>query len=623
MAREYRVITALGPTAVPVPATFGLCEDPDVNGQPFYVMEFVDGHIIRDARAAEHDLDDKARRRAGESLADTLAALHAVDVDAVGLGDFAKRDGYIERQLRRWYEQFRNSQVEGLDTATIVGAVHDRLAAQVPPQVGTSIVHGDYRLDNTVLGPDGEVRAVLDWEICTLGDPLADVGLLMVYWTDPGDEAALLGVTPTTVPGFPSRAEMRGRYAAASGRDLEAPRLLRRLRLLEAGLHPPGRLRALRRRRGGRRPLERGRLRPQRRQAGRDGARRAGARVSAGRSDMTLYERHVGAHPRPSRAGRGARRMGRRRARRRRRHHRAVVGRPDRARRHLRRRGAHRPARPAAGGAHLPRGQRGAHVAGHPAAGGDRSSRRRRLLPGRARAGLPVAHVRRLGGDAGATSSASAWWWGWVPSPPRPPTPGPCAWRRPRPRESAELVARVGIVQGEIDVPSGVWGALEIAFGEAGIPTVGLWARVPHYVSGMAFPSASAALLDGLAAVGRAVAGLDRPAHRRRRLAPAGRRPHRQERRAHLDGAPARAQRRRGRGQPPRRGDAADRRGARRRARTLPTRRTQRRRARRRHLSAPLARHGAEPSHYRLRPLLHGHEVDDEHERLVGRDGRG
>ncbi len=221
MAHEHRVITALGSSAVPVPETFGLCEDPEVNGQPFYVMEFVDGHIIRDARAAERDLDAAARRRAGESLADTLAALHAVDVDAVGLGDFAKRDGYIGRQLRRWYEQFRNSQVEGLDTATIVGAVHDRLSAQVPPQVGTSIVHGDYRLDNTVLGPHGDVRAVLDWEICTLGDPLADVGLLMVYWTDPGDDAALLGVTPTTVPGFPSRAEMRARYGAASGRDLQ------------------------------------------------------------------------------------------------------------------------------------------------------------------------------------------------------------------------------------------------------------------------------------------------------------------------------------------------------------------------------------------------------------------
>jgi aminoglycoside phosphotransferase (APT) family kinase protein len=220
MAREYRVISALGPTVVPVPITFGLCEDEAVNGRPFYVMEFVEGHIVRDAETAERDLDLGARRRAGESIADTLAALHAVDVDSVGLGDFAKREGYIERQLRRWYEQFRNSPVDGVDTTTTISAIHDRLAEDIPPQLGTAIVHGDYRLDNTVLGPDGAVRAVLDWEICTLGDPLADLGLLMVYWTEAGDEAAILGVTPTTVPGFPRRAEIRERYQAASGRDL-------------------------------------------------------------------------------------------------------------------------------------------------------------------------------------------------------------------------------------------------------------------------------------------------------------------------------------------------------------------------------------------------------------------
>jgi aminoglycoside phosphotransferase (APT) family kinase protein len=220
MAREYRVITALGPTAVPVPVTFGLCLDETVNGRPFYVMEFVDGHIVRDAETAERDLDLSARRRAGESMADTLAALHAVDVDAVGLGDFAKRDGYIERQLRRWYQQFQNSAVPGVDTGSIITTVHDKLAADIPVQVGTAIVHGDYRLDNSVLGPDGSVRAVLDWEICTLGDPLADLGLLMVYWTEAGDEAAILGVTPTTVPGFPGRAEVRARYQAASGRDI-------------------------------------------------------------------------------------------------------------------------------------------------------------------------------------------------------------------------------------------------------------------------------------------------------------------------------------------------------------------------------------------------------------------
>ena len=203
------------PNIVPV---FDWGED---NGSYFIVMEFVEGHIVRDAETAERDLDLEARRRAGESIADTLAALHAVDVDSVGLGDFAKREGYIERQLRRWYEQFRHSPVDGVDTSTIISAVHDRLAADIPSQMGTAIVHGDYRLDNTVLGSDGAVRAVLDWEICTLGDPLADLGLLMVYWTDAGDEAALLGVTPTTVTGFPPRSEIRRRYQAASGRDLE------------------------------------------------------------------------------------------------------------------------------------------------------------------------------------------------------------------------------------------------------------------------------------------------------------------------------------------------------------------------------------------------------------------
>jgi len=221
MAREYRVISALGPSPVPVPQTLGLCQDADVNGAPFYVMEFVDGHILRDAQSARSALDEEGRARSGRSLAETLAALHAVDVDAVGLGDFAKRHGYIERQLRRWHEQFHKSQLDdGVDTAGVVDAVHDRLCAAIPPQQTSAIVHGDFRLDNTVLADDGTVRAVLDWEICTLGDPLADVGLLMVYWTEPGDVAALVGVTPTTLAGFPSRAEMRAFYAQSSGRDI-------------------------------------------------------------------------------------------------------------------------------------------------------------------------------------------------------------------------------------------------------------------------------------------------------------------------------------------------------------------------------------------------------------------
>jgi aminoglycoside phosphotransferase (APT) family kinase protein len=220
MSREYRLMHALGPAGIPVPVTVGLCTDEAVNERPFYVMEFVEGHILRSAPEAEAAFDEATRRGVGDHMADTLAALHDVDPDAVGLGDLGRHQGYIERQLKRWYEQFRNSRVDGLDTETVVIAVHDKLAADVPEQQDVAVVHGDFRLDNTVLGDDGSVRAVLDWEICTLGDPLADVGLLMVYWTEPGDVAALVGVTPTTMPGFASRAEVRSWYEARSGRDL-------------------------------------------------------------------------------------------------------------------------------------------------------------------------------------------------------------------------------------------------------------------------------------------------------------------------------------------------------------------------------------------------------------------
>jgi aminoglycoside phosphotransferase (APT) family kinase protein len=205
---------------VPVPPIFGYCGDETVTGAPFYVMGFVPGHILRDGETAGKVLDEAGRRQAGESLVDVLADLHAVDVDAVGLGDLARRDGYIERQLKRWYSQFRQSQEGTGRPVPLVDELHDLLAARIPNQLGVGIVHGDYRLDNTMLGDDGSCRAVLDWEICTLGDPLADVGLLMVYWAEPGDADPALGVAPTAIPGFPSRAEMRARYGDRSGRDL-------------------------------------------------------------------------------------------------------------------------------------------------------------------------------------------------------------------------------------------------------------------------------------------------------------------------------------------------------------------------------------------------------------------
>lgn len=219
MSREHRVLSALGPTDVPVPATFGLCEDPGVTGAPFYVMEFVEGPVLRDRVTAERSFDEATRAGIGNHMADTLAALHRVDVDAVGLGDLGRHDGYIQRQLRRWSEQYSKMGVPGTDHRAPVEEVGAELAATVPDQVATSIVHGDYRLDNVVLGEGGEVAAILDWEICTLGDPLADLGLLLVYWAEPGDTPALTGVAPTALPGFASRRELLDRYTAASGRD--------------------------------------------------------------------------------------------------------------------------------------------------------------------------------------------------------------------------------------------------------------------------------------------------------------------------------------------------------------------------------------------------------------------
>ncbi len=222
MAREHRVVTALAATSVPVARTLGLCLDSEVTGAPFYVMELVKGHVLRDAAAAEATLDTAGRRRASESVCDVLSALHRVDADAVGLGDLGRREGYIARQLERWHKQFDASQVEGTDRVVAIDRVYERLAAAIPEQGEVRIVHGDYRLDNTMLGPDGSVVAVLDWEICTLGEPLADFGLLMVYWTEPEDESGVLGVTaPTTLPGFASRAEMRGMYAGKTGRDVD------------------------------------------------------------------------------------------------------------------------------------------------------------------------------------------------------------------------------------------------------------------------------------------------------------------------------------------------------------------------------------------------------------------
>lgn len=217
MSREHRIISGLEASAVPVPRALALCTDESVNDAPFYVMSFVEGHVIRDRSMAESLLVPTARRRAGESLVDTLAAIHAVDLATCGLNDLGRHDGYISRQLKRWYGQWNDQKTR--DVAEI-DRVHDALVQRIPEQGPATLVHGDFRLDNCIVGDDGDVRAVLDWEICTLGDPLADVGLLHVYWTGPGDEASAWAGSATTAEGFLDRSDLAARYAAVSGRDL-------------------------------------------------------------------------------------------------------------------------------------------------------------------------------------------------------------------------------------------------------------------------------------------------------------------------------------------------------------------------------------------------------------------
>lgn len=216
VGREHRIISALADTAVPVAPTAGLCRDVEVNEAPFYVMRFVDGMVLHDAEHAE-GLPAEERGALGEHVVEVLAALHAIDPDDVGLGDLGRKEAYLERQLKRWTKQWENSK-----TREIPAMEESRrlLAERMPEQIGATIVHGDYRLGNMMVG-GGRIRAVLDWELCTLGDPLADVGYLLNSWIQPGELDTRQGdQAPTAVGGFGTREMLAERYAAATGRDL-------------------------------------------------------------------------------------------------------------------------------------------------------------------------------------------------------------------------------------------------------------------------------------------------------------------------------------------------------------------------------------------------------------------
>jgi aminoglycoside phosphotransferase (APT) family kinase protein len=231
MGRERRVISALAGTAVPVPRVLAQSAGGPPVDAPCFVMEYLDGVVPLEELPAGWAAAEDDRRRASEALVEVLVALHAVDPEAVGLGDFGRPDGFLARQVRRWDKQWEaargtDDDVTGAATAAELTRLSDALAASIPATQRNTVVHGDFRIDNCLYdaADPGSIRAVLDWELSTLGDPLADLGLLFVYWHEADDEpiwrAAQHLSSPTRLPGFLRRTEIAQAYGARSGLDL-------------------------------------------------------------------------------------------------------------------------------------------------------------------------------------------------------------------------------------------------------------------------------------------------------------------------------------------------------------------------------------------------------------------
>lgn len=223
MAREHRVLSALADTDVPVARPVALCEDAAVNGAPFYVMEYRPGVVLEREIPAGYAETPDARRRLSWALVDTLVRLHAVDVARVGLADFGRPEGYLARQVRRWSQQWERSRTRELPA---IDALASLLAKRLPVSPVPTLVHGDYRLGNLALDPadPGRVRAIFDWEMATLGDPLSDLGYTLIYWGEEADPPRLRPkgshLAITALPGFLTRDELVTEYAKRSGRDV-------------------------------------------------------------------------------------------------------------------------------------------------------------------------------------------------------------------------------------------------------------------------------------------------------------------------------------------------------------------------------------------------------------------
>lgn len=244
VGREQRVMSALRDTPVPVPQVLASCDDPGVLGAPFFVMAEVDGVVYREPEQVSGNLTEGERDALCDNLVEVLAAIHAVDLEATGLRDFGRPSGYLERQVRRWSGQWEASRTRELPA---MEELVSRLHEQRPPEGELTLVHGDYRHDNTIVARrDGRpvVAAVVDWELSTLGDPLADLATWLTYWTgrDAQGHPLIVGAGVPTLPGFPSADELVSRYAAVTGRDVGGLAYYRafsdfRLAVIAEGVH--------------------------------------------------------------------------------------------------------------------------------------------------------------------------------------------------------------------------------------------------------------------------------------------------------------------------------------------------------------------------------------------------
>jgi len=220
MKREYTIIYGLGPTEVPVATAYGICEDPAVTGAVFYVMSEVDGRAMYTAEDVDEWLSFDARAKVGSALMSTLAALHQLDPTDIGLDQLARHDGYVSRQLKTWYGSWQASQEAAQYDDPRIHRLHDHLIERIPDQGPARMVHGDYGLHNCMVNPNGSMAAVLDWEIATLGDPMADFAYALNGWSDPGDTIRVSHEAATTAPGFQRRSELAELYASITGRSM-------------------------------------------------------------------------------------------------------------------------------------------------------------------------------------------------------------------------------------------------------------------------------------------------------------------------------------------------------------------------------------------------------------------